>query len=55
MQVEAVQAPDEEAEAQDPITPALEPQPATVDRYTLLVTDPEIAEPAAVGTIQTVV
>lgn len=45
---EAVQAPDEEAEAQDPITPALEPQPATVDRYTLLVTDPEIAEPAAV-------
>ena len=45
---EAVQAPDEEAEAQDPITPALEPQPATVDRDTFLVTDPEIAEPAAV-------
>lgn len=45
---EAVQAPDEEAGAQDPITPALEPQPATVDRDTFLVTDPEIAEPAAV-------
>ena len=32
---EPVQAPDEEAEAQDPIAPALEPQPATVEQDTL--------------------
>lgn len=45
---EPVQAPDQEAEAQDPIAPALEPQPARVEQDTRLDSDSEIAEPAAV-------